>query len=138
MDIFRDRLMVVSCLVRKSYRFWHCQICEHWLWLMFQDLSAAFGFGCTKLGTWNKSVQNKLRDRRWSLSRTTLGKVPCPTAQADFSPMALSRFEPGTSWFRIIHLTNWASSAPHQQKLPPSIQLFGGSIFLTSLTLQRK
>ena len=43
----------------RSYRFWHCQICGYWLWLMFQDLSVTFGFGCTKLGTWNENVQNK-------------------------------------------------------------------------------
>ena len=33
----------------------------------------------------------------YNLDRTALGKVPCPTAQADFSPMAVSRLEPGTS-----------------------------------------
>ena len=40
-------------------------------------------------------VYHILRDSRWSLSRTTLGKVPCPTAQADFSQMVLARFKPG-------------------------------------------
>ena len=43
---------------------------------------------------------------------TESGHYPGLTAHADFSQMALTRFEPGTSWFGVIHLTNWASSAP--------------------------
>ena len=42
---------------QKSSRFWHCQICRYWLWLKFQDLWVAFGFGARNSGTWNKSVQ---------------------------------------------------------------------------------
>ena len=34
-----------------------------------------------------------------------LNKVPCPTVQSDFYQIAVARFEPGTSWVRLIHFT---------------------------------
>ena len=35
-----------------------------------------------------------------------LGIVPCPTAQAGFSQMVFARIKPGTSCFRVSHLTD--------------------------------
>ena len=50
LDICWDRLMAVSCLVRKSYRFWHCQICGHGLWLMFQGFASRFWVPVQQIG----------------------------------------------------------------------------------------
>ena len=33
----------------------------------------------------------------------------CPTAQAEFSHIAIARFEPRSSWFTVIHFTDWSA-----------------------------
>ena len=56
---------------------------------------------------WGAITMLIIEGQKVVIVQDNLGKLPCPTAQADFSQMGVARFELGTSCLRASFASRW-------------------------------